>query len=313
MNSIPKFTPRNYLRFVREVFHEGEGVSDPAAAYIEVRNAAFKITNPLDRLVVSSVRKINFPFAVAEWVGLMTGGAELPLYTKFIKSYGKYSSDGSTVDGAYGPRIAGTGQLMNVIDELMLSPASRRAVMTIYSGRDLRSKSLSIPCTLTLQFLRREEKLHLTVNMRSNDVILGLPYDIFQFTMLQEFVARWTGLELGEYVHQAGSMHLYVRDSGIATTSEEWSRWPGVMEPMPKGITLLDLQILRSFISNLNDDPTRGKATLLKAPSEDSYLRNFYLACDAFVIRKTAPSLAEEMVACITDPIIRKVMRPWLE
>lgn len=47
------------------------------------------------------------------------------------------------------------------------------------------------------------------VHMRSNDVYLGLPHDIFAFTMLQEIAAREIGVGLGSYLHSVGSMHLY--------------------------------------------------------------------------------------------------------
>jgi thymidylate synthase len=47
------------------------------------------------------------------------------------------------------------------------------------------------------------------VYMRSNDAILGLPHDIFSFTMLQEYFSRILNVELGEYIHMVGSLHLY--------------------------------------------------------------------------------------------------------
>jgi len=48
--------------------------------------------------------------------------------------------------------------------------------------------------------------------MRSNDAFIGLPHDVFAFTMLQELIARTLGVELGEYRHAVGSLHLYERN-----------------------------------------------------------------------------------------------------
>lgn len=45
--------------------------------------------------------------------------------------------------------------------------------------------------------------------MRSNDIILGMCYDIPAFTFLQEVMAYWLGLEVGHYIHQPGSLHYY--------------------------------------------------------------------------------------------------------
>lgn len=48
--------------------------------------------------------------------------------------------------------------------------------------------------------------------MRSNDAYRGFPHDVFCFTMLQEIVARSLHLEIGQYRHFAGSMHIYEED-----------------------------------------------------------------------------------------------------
>lgn len=47
--------------------------------------------------------------------------------------------------------------------------------------------------------------------MRSNDVHRGLPYNVVQFTTLQEVMAGWLGLEVGGYHHWSDSLHLYRR------------------------------------------------------------------------------------------------------
>jgi thymidylate synthase len=48
--------------------------------------------------------------------------------------------------------------------------------------------------------------------MRSNDAYLGLPHDIFAFTMLQEMIARSLGVDVGFYQHIVGHLHLYDED-----------------------------------------------------------------------------------------------------
>jgi hypothetical protein len=69
-----------------------------------------------------------------------------------------------------------------------------------------------IPCTLSVQFLVRAGRLHAVTQMRSNDIWLGTPYDIFAITSLQRLIADELSLSYGEYVHNVGSMHLYSRD-----------------------------------------------------------------------------------------------------
>jgi thymidylate synthase len=96
------------------------------------------------------------------------------------------------------------------------SPTSRRAVIQIFNAEDNAKRHKEVPCTTALQFLLREGKLHLIANMRSNDAYIGLPHDVFCFTMLQEMVARILGVELGSYRHSVGSMHLYDKNRAAA-------------------------------------------------------------------------------------------------
>jgi len=70
------------------------------------------------------------------------------------------------------------------------------------------------PCTVSFQFLLRDGELHLIVSMRSSDAWLGVPYDTFTFTQLQNCVAGALGVPRGEFIINAGSAHLY--ESNVA-------------------------------------------------------------------------------------------------
>jgi thymidylate synthase len=63
-----------------------------------------------------------------------------------------------------------------------------------------------------MQLFVRDGRIDATVYMRSNDIFLGLPYDLFVFTMLQELFAAELGLDVGRYHHMVGSLHLYETD-----------------------------------------------------------------------------------------------------
>jgi thymidylate synthase len=85
--------------------------------------------------------------------------------------------------------------------------------------------------------------------MRSNDAYLGLPHDIFCFTMLQEVMARTLGVGLGSYQHYVGSLHLYDRDradaqqyldEGVQATVAMPSMPPG--DPWPSIQKVLDAE-----------------------------------------------------------------------
>lgn len=135
------------------------------------------------------------------------------------KAMGNYTDDG-IFHGAYGHRVY--GQLQRVVHLLQSDPDSRQAVITIYDGsRDLGQPVRDIPCTLTIQFYIRQGELGMRVSMRSNDVWLGLPYDLTQFAALQCAVADSLDIPAGLYTHTVGSLHIYESDieaaGGLAT------------------------------------------------------------------------------------------------
>lgn len=135
----------------------------------------------------------------------------------YAPSYKKFAEKDGKAHGAYGSRLlvhAGFDQLQAIIKELNIRPESRQAVASIWWTSDLKvlGKKKDMPCTLTWQFLVRDDKLHMVTNMRSNDVWLGLPYDIFCFTCVQRMMAGTLMLEPGTYTHNVGSMHLYERN-----------------------------------------------------------------------------------------------------
>jgi len=73
------------------------------------------------------------------------------------------------------------------------------------------------PCTVFIQFLIRNNKLHLYGYMRSNDAVYGTPYNISYFIRLMhrmknELKTRYPNLEIGNYTHNATSLHIYKRN-----------------------------------------------------------------------------------------------------
>jgi len=79
-----------------------------------------------------------------------------------------------------------------------------------------RSNEPDIPCTVSWQFLIRNNALDMVCTMRSNDVWLGMPYDVFVNTTIQAFLAHKLDVQLGRYYHQVGSLHLYDRNAKAA-------------------------------------------------------------------------------------------------
>ena len=176
----------------------------------EIEGAMIRVKNPRTRMINHELRNVSISFAIGEWLWHMEGRNDLKMIQYYAPSYYKYSDDGKTLNGAYGPRIKKS--LTKIVETLKKDPDSRRAVVPIYGKEDAGLDSNDIPCTIGFQFLIRNNKLDMIVNMRSNDIFLGFPYDIFNFTMWQEYVSCKLNIDIGTYTHIANSLHFYEKD-----------------------------------------------------------------------------------------------------
>ena len=145
----------------------------------------------------------------------MAGSNRVKDIGRFAKKWVDISDDGETNNSAYGYKIHhfyGFDQWEFVRDMLQKDPNSRQAIIHI---KDPGVHEKDTPCTICLQFIIRDEKLHLTVYMRSNDIWMGFPYDVFNFTCYQIRMAMELDVGIGSYTHIAGSLHLYERNSTL--------------------------------------------------------------------------------------------------
>jgi len=176
----------------------------------EVVAVTMVIERPWQLPLVVPGREMRDFISAAEIIGLLGQTALDAVIMKKCQSLYSFTDRG-VMFGAYGTRIR--GQWSMVLDELRKDHDSRRAVMTIYDGRsDLGRDVKDIPCTLSFQFLIRDDKLNMITTMRSNDVYRGLPYDLMQFGALLCATAQVLGLQPGTYYHRVGSFHLYETD-----------------------------------------------------------------------------------------------------
>jgi len=214
----------------------------------ELCGVLIELSNPLARLSASEQRGKVFS-CLGEFLWYLSKSNKLNPISYYIKDYGKNSDDGKTIHGAYGPRFFnkdGINQVENVIKALTERPTSRKAVIQLFEAGDITKKRNDVPCTCTLQFLIRDKKLNMHTYMRSNDVVLGLPHDIFSFTMIQEMIANRLKVKVGTYKHSVGSLHLYEKDVNAAKAylSEGYQSTKYVMPLMPTGNPWPSIEIL---------------------------------------------------------------------
>lgn len=109
--------------------------------------------------------------------------------------------------------MEGTRALDEVVDLLDRKPDSRHAAIQLWRQSDLTNGGAKrdVPCCFTLHFLLRDGALDLVVSWRSNDVWLGMPYDVFAVSCMQAIAAASLGASIGRLTYNVGSLHLYER------------------------------------------------------------------------------------------------------
>lgn len=272
---------------------------------LELLGVALRITNPRTRISRSENRGRPFS-ALGELLWYLSGSDELAFIKPYVPEYEKDAVDG-VLEGAYGPRLLTMRGEINQFDSierlLRKKPGSRRAVIQLFNAEDIATEHSEIPCTTTLQFHQREDRLHLSVTLRSNDVYWGLPHDVFCFTMIQEMMARRLGIELGEYYQYVGSMHVYDRYlPDLRAYLDEGFQKVDAMPAMPGGNPF-------NLVPHLLDIEARLRAGHFVEPSaemSESYWADIVRLLQAFWSRSQSTSVEEHVLRL--DAIGRKLV-----
>lgn len=99
-------------------------------------------------------------------------------------------------------------QLGNLIEQIKNNPYSRRHIISAWNAGEIDKMALP-PCHTMFQFYVAQGKLSCQLYQRSADVFLGVPFNIASYALLLVMVAHVTDLQLGEFVHTFGDVHVY--------------------------------------------------------------------------------------------------------
>lgn len=184
----------------------------------EMLHVCLSIKRPRQRWVCCREPVISPAFSFAELITIMNGCDAARVINPWNAALPRYQGQYELYPGAYGARLRkkfGFDQLHRAYEAFLHNPDSRQVVLEIWKpdldlpfNRGIPNTD-DIPCNICSLLKIRDKKLYWTQIMRSNDIFLGLPYNLLQFTSLQEIIAGWLDLELGEYMHISDSMHMY--------------------------------------------------------------------------------------------------------
>jgi thymidylate synthase len=108
----------------------------------------------------------------------------------------------------HGCVVPGVDQIKRLIDDIRKSPNSRRLIVSAWNPMVVDKVALP-SCHCFMQFEVKAGKLSCLVYLRSNDLLLGAPFNIASYALLTHIVAGITGLKVGSLVYTIGNAHIY--------------------------------------------------------------------------------------------------------
>ena len=99
-------------------------------------------------------------------------------------------------------------QVKDLIEQIKKNPDSRRLIISAWNVADLPKMAL-MPCHTIVQFYVADGKLSCQLYQRSADVFLGVPFNIASYALLTMMIAQVCDLQLGDFVHTFGDVHIY--------------------------------------------------------------------------------------------------------
>lgn len=205
-----------------------------------------------------------------------------PVYGEMWRSWPVYScvesddTDKTNPDWEYICDYRSIDQISDVINQIKTNPNSRRLIVSGWNPAVLPDDKISPsenatngkaalpPCHTLFQFYVQNNKLSCQLYQRSADVFLGVPFNIASYALLTQMIAHVCDLELGDFIHTFGDVHIY--NNHIDQINTQLSRDP---LPLPQMIIKRDVSDIFDFkyedfelIDYQHHDPIKGKISV---------------------------------------------------
>jgi thymidylate synthase len=155
-----------------------------------------------------------------------------PVYGKQWRSW--EGAEGKTID-----------QVKDLVYQIKNNPDSRRLIISAWNVADLPRMAL-MPCHTIFQFYVAQGRLSCQLYQRSADVFLGVPFNIASYALLTMMIAQVCNLELGEFIHTFGDVHIY--NNHLEQVQLQLSR-----QPLPLSQMKLNAEVTNIFDFKFED------------------------------------------------------------
>jgi thymidylate synthase len=275
-----------YKDILSDVLLNPEYITSPRGMLIhEVTNAAFVINNPKSCLYLNDRRGSQLKYIAAELVWYFAGRNDVKFISTFAKFWEYLDNGDGTVNSAYGNLIFNLkdentcNQYQWALSSLVKDKDSRQAILHFNRPIHQKENNKDFVCTLNGIFQIRNNRLNFTIDMRSNDLVLGTPTDIAFFCLLQEQMLAhlkltYPDLELGTYTQLSHSLHIYEKHFNLITDMLNCKFTPSYFPPILKSLIDTDGQPT-NMIRDLEEEIINNKqSSLIKTDNLQHWISN---------------------------------------
>ena len=264
----------NHSQIFRNIFidlkNKGTRCSPRGQPVIEIEDYSYTLPARV-RYCNFESRKLNEEYIKREFLWYLRGNKMDLEILQYAKMWGGLVNGDGSINSNYGQYIFAKkqgqkiSQFDNVIKTLVEDKDSRRASISILSRDHLVSSTKDVPCTYSLNFRIRDNKLNMSVHMRSQDAVFGMGNDAPCFSYIHEMIyvavrdTAYPDLEMGHYHHTADSFHVYERHFEVMEKIAAGDNYIPIDTPQIS--TLSEVNFLKTFIHL-----TYGKPELAPLP-----------------------------------------------
>ncbi len=212
-----------YLRSVfLDLVDRGSFVSPRGQRVLEVENFSYELP-PFVRFCNFECRKLNLDYVKKEFLWYLRGDRFDKSILESASMWKNLVNEDGSINSNYGQYVFGERKQFDDAKKFLEDDRdSRRASIVILSGEHLRMVTKDVPCTYSLNFRIRNNRLNMSVHMRSQDGIFGMANDAPAFSFIHEMMVcalreKYPTLEYGAYFHIADSFHVYERHFEMLT------------------------------------------------------------------------------------------------
>lgn len=195
--------------------------SKPRDLRVQEHHLGMLDLHPTDVFADFEARKFNFKYFAGELAWYMSRDRNINYINQFSGFWKNITNPGTNeINSNYGNLLFGD-QLKWVYDSLVKDQNTRQAIAFLNQPKFQFEGNKDFVCTMYLNFWIRDNRLHMKVQMRSNDIFYGLTFDAPFFAFVQQHMLLWLkphypNLTLGRYYHCADNIHFYEQHFELA-------------------------------------------------------------------------------------------------